>query len=46
MGTASSVTKQEPVAKAPREYPTEWTWYGEDQPEKKEMEQASRKTLI
>jgi hypothetical protein len=44
MGTASSITKQVPVAKEPREFPTEWTWYAEDQPENK-TEQSSRKTL-
>jgi hypothetical protein len=45
MRTASSITKQEPAAKAPRQYPTEWTWYAEDQPEKNETEQSPRKTL-
>jgi hypothetical protein len=45
MTTASSITRQAPVTETPRQYPTEWTLYAEDQTEKNETEQASRKTL-
>jgi hypothetical protein len=45
MGTISSIIKQAPAAKAPREFPTEWTWYAEDRPEKNKTEQSSRKTI-
>jgi hypothetical protein len=40
MGTASNLKKHEPIAHVSREYPTEWTWYADDHPEKKMAEQT------
>jgi hypothetical protein len=45
MRTASRIIKQASAAEAPRQYPTEWTWYAEDQLENNETEQSPHKTL-
>jgi hypothetical protein len=44
MGTASNIKKHEIVTEAPREYPTEWTWYADDRPERKKNEQMPRES--
>jgi hypothetical protein len=45
MGTASNLKRHDPVIEVPREYPTEWTLYVDDHPEKNRTEQAPRERL-